>query len=704
LNGKPFKVVKFATDVTQQKMMAADFAGQVAAISKSNAVIEFAMDGTILFANDHFLDAMGYRLDEVQGKHHSIFVEKTEKNSTEYLEFWKKLNRGEYQQAEFKRRGKNGREVWIQASYNPILDLNGKPFKVVKYATDVTQAKLMAADSAGQIAAIRKSTAVIEFDVNGTILYANDRFLEAMGYGLDEVQGKHHSIFVDPAISKSAEYRQFWEKLKRGEYQQAEFRRVTKDGHEVWLQASYNPICDLNGRPFKIVKYATDITKSKLLAADYAGQIASISKSQAMVEFGMAGTILFANENFLNAMGYTLPEIQGRHHSMFVEDELRDSTEYSDFWDNLNRGHYQAGVFKRIGKGGREVWIQASYNPILDLNGRPFKVVKYATEVTEHIKAKIDLQEKVGLILGFVREASKGDLTQEIPVSGTDAIGQIGEGLSQFFKLLRGNVQQILENAVALGVSAERLTALSTQMAADAAQTANQAGLVSQTSNQVSGNVSVMAEGGEHMLNSIKLIGQSSHQSAEVARAAVAAASHATVTISDLSESSTKIGNVVKLITSIAEQTNLLALNATIEAARAGEAGKGFAVVAHEVKELAKETARATNEIGLKVDAIQASTNSAVVAIGQIDSLIHQIDEISASIAAAVEEQTATTNELGRNVNGAAGGVTEIAQSIQSMAKTAMGATKAANDTQTAAQALTGMAAELRTLVGQFKI
>ena len=704
LNGKPFKVVKYATDITKQKLMAADFEGQISAIGASNAVIEFNMDGTIQTANGNFLSAMGYSLPEIKGKHHSMFVDEETKRGSQYREFWEKLNQGEYQAGEYKRLGKGGREIWIQASYNPIFDLNSNPFKVVKYATDITNQKITAADYAGQIAAIGASLAVIEFDIAGKIQTANENFLNTMGYSLAEVKGKHHSMFVDEETKRGSEYQQFWEKLSKGEYQAAEYKRLGKGGREVWIQASYNPILDLNGKPFKVVKYATDITKQKLTGADHAGQIAAIGTSLAVIEFDVDGTIQTANDNFLNAMGYSLAEIKGKHHSIFVDEETRNSSEYRQFWEKLNRGEYQAAEYKRIAKGGREVWIQASYNPILDLNGKPFKVVKYATDITAVVKAKIDFQTKAEAILGVVRAASQGDLTQEITVSGTDTIGQMAEGLATFFRSLRQSVQQILQSAQSVGGSAEKLMSISNQMASNAAETASQSQVVSNTSGEVSKNVSVMASGGKEMLTSIQLIAESSNESARVAKEAVTAASSANRIISELGDSSTKIGNVIKTITSIAQQTNLLALNATIEAARAGEAGKGFAVVAHEVKELAKETARATDEIGVKIEAIQSSTKSAVQAIGQIDSVIKQINEISASIAAAVEEQTATTNEMGRNVNEAASGATEIATSISGVARTAQSTTVAANETHSAAKSLSDLASHLQSLVSRFKI
>jgi methyl-accepting chemotaxis protein len=359
------------------------------ALGRSQAVIEFGMDGIILTANDNFLKALGYSLAEIQGKHHSMFVEQATRDSAAYRDFWAALKRGEYQAAEYKRIGKGGREVWIQATYNPVLDGSGKPVKVVKFATDITARKIRSMEDAGQIAAIGRAQAVIAFEMDGTIVTANENFLRAMGYTLAEIQGKHHSMFVEQAMRDSAAYREFWAKLNRGENQSAEYKRVGKGGKEVWIIASYNPVLDEKGKPFRVVKFATDVTSQKLSTADLAGQIAAIGKSQAVIEFNMDGTIIGANQNFLKTVGYALDEIRGRHHSMFVEPSERDGAAYRDFWAALNRGEYQAAEYKRIGKGGKEVWIQASYNPILDLNGKPFKVVKYATDTTAQVLVRM---------------------------------------------------------------------------------------------------------------------------------------------------------------------------------------------------------------------------------------------------------------------------------------------------------------------------
>jgi len=430
---------------------------QVEAISKSQAVIEFNLDGTIVTANENFLKTLGYSLGEINGKHHSMFVEPAMRDSAAYREFWANLNRGQYQAAAFKRIGKGGKEVWIQASYNPMLDRNGKVYRVIKFATDITAEKLASMEDAGMIAAIGRAQAVIAFNLDGTVVTANENFLKTLGYSLGEIQGKHHSMFVEPAMRDSAAYREFWANLNRGEYQAAEYKRIGKGGKEVWILASYNPILDEKGKPFKVVKFATDVTQQKLRTADLAGQIAAIGKSQAVIEFNMDGSVLTANENFLKALGYSLGEIQGKRHSMFVDASERDGAAYREFWANLNAGRYQAGEFKRIGKGGREIWIQASYNPILDLNGKPFKVVKYATDTTAQVIARKKSDSVRGMmetvaagaeeLNASVREISetmtKSRQTASAAVVRVDAADQQAQRLSAASESMGGIVELI---------------------------------------------------------------------------------------------------------------------------------------------------------------------------------------------------------------------------------------------------------------------
>jgi len=365
-----------------------DAMAQVEAISRSQAVIEFGTDGTIITANKNFLDTMGYALAEIQGKHHAMFVAPDVRDSGEYRAFWADLRAGKYRSGEYKRFGKGRRPIWIQASYNPVLD-GGKPVKIIKLASDITTQKMRNIEDAGKIAAIARVQPVIEFGLDGTIIHANDHFLAAMGYTLAEIKGRHHSMFVLPAERDGAAYKEFWASLNRGEFRSGEFKRYGKGGREVWILASYNPILDDDGRPFKVVKYASDVTQQKLTAADFAGQVAAIRQSQAVIEFDLSGNVLDANDNFLKTLGYTLAEIKGRHHRLFMPAGKADGADYREFWAGLGRGEFQMGEFERAGKGGRQVWIQATYNPIKDLDGKPFKIVKFATDVTSQVIARM---------------------------------------------------------------------------------------------------------------------------------------------------------------------------------------------------------------------------------------------------------------------------------------------------------------------------
>ena len=531
---------------------------QVEAISKSQAVIEFNLDGTIVTANENFLKTLGYSLSEIQGKHHSMFVEPAMRDSAAYREFWANLNRGQYQAAAFKRIGKGGKEVWIQASYNPMLDRNGKVYGVIKFATDITAEKLASMEDAGMIAAIGRAQAVIAFNLDGTIVTANENFLKTLGYSLGEIQGKHHSMFVEPAARDSAAYREFWASLNSGEYQAAEYKRIGKGGKEIWILASYNPILDERGKPFKVVKFATDVTQQKLRTADLAGQIAAIGKSQAVIEFNMDGSILTANENFLHALGYSLGEIQGKRHSMFVEASERDGPAYREFWANLNAGRYQAGEFKRIGKGGKEIWIQASYNPILDLNGKPFKVVKYAADTTTQVIARKRAESVRGMmetvaagaeeLNASVREISetmsKSRQTASEAVGRVDAADQQAQRLSAASESMGGIVELIGNitgqiNLLALNATIESARAGEAGrgfavVASEVKNLANQAKQATDKIGQEIGNLNGISA---DVVNALTAIKQSIQEVSEYVTSTAAAVEEQSTVTSEMSSS-----------------------------------------------------------------------------------------------------------------------------------------------------------------------
>lgn len=384
-HGATIKVVEYVADITESLAERADLSGQIAAIRQSHCVISLAPDGTILDANDAFLEAMGYSTEDVVGRHHRMFVDPSYAHGAEYARFWRDLESGKFQSGEYRRLARGERPVWLQATYSPILDLEGRLTKIVEYALVVTDERLRQAEHQGQIAAIHKAQAVISFSLDGRIIDANDNFLDLMGYRRSEVRGQHHRMFVDDETSSSASYREFWQKLSLGEYQAGEFCRLAKDGREVWLQATYNPIFDMSGRSFRVIKYATDVTEERLKQAEHKGQLEAIHRSQGVISFDLYGNILSVNSNMLEMLGYSLDEVVGQHHRMFVDPQHANSLEYESFWSDLREGKFSSAMYKRLGKGGREVWIRATYNPIFDLRGRPTHVVKFATDVTSDV-------------------------------------------------------------------------------------------------------------------------------------------------------------------------------------------------------------------------------------------------------------------------------------------------------------------------------
>ena len=687
-DGKPFKVIKFASDITGAKQSSLSNEGKVAAISRSQGIIEFDLAGNILDANENFLKLTGYALEEIKGQHHRMFICKEEAGSGAYRAFWQKLGKGEFDSGEYLRFGKNGKRIWIQATYNPILDLYGQPIRVVKYCNDITDTKLtameMAArmeavsasscmlelsadghilnanerlqrilgyglsdlvgkpeshiqfeadthsaahidiwrsmrdnqpvnieirrkgvgdlerwflanfcpimgldgllakvvmladditntkldrlDAAGKLGAIDRSQAIIEFDMEGKILTANENFLKLTGYYLDEIKGRHHRMFVDSAEVASPEYQAFWERLARGEFESGEYKRLGKNNREVWIQAIYNPIFDPFSNPSKVVKFATDITATKLHAAEFEAKVAAIDLGQAVIEFDLNGHVLNANRNFLAAMGYTLREIQGQHHSTFCSAEYTQSKEYRDFWLRLNEGEFISGRFHRVGKFNRDVWIQATYNPIFDLNGKVMKIVKYAHDVT----SEVQLEKR------------------------------IATGAAEMHVQTRKLVESV--NAIAKNSC----------VAAELAQNSS----------------SAAQSGFDALQKSIAAIGS-------------------------IQTSSSRVSEIVNVIGDIANQTNLLAFNAAIEAARAGEHGVGFSVVADEVRKLAERSSVAASEIAKlieesaqHVDKGAEVSREASRSFEGIMSGVARTSESVAEIAESAENQSKMAQEV----------------------------------------------------------
>lgn len=674
--GQPYKVVKFATDITARKLRDADYEGQIAAIGKSMAVIEFSLDGKILNANSNFLDAIGYSLNEIVGQHHSMFVDPAQRQSTEYRRFWEKLGRGEYDSGQYMRIGKGGRQIWIQASYNPIVDAAGKCFKVVKFATDITEQKLRDAESGGQIAAIGKSMAVIEFLPDGTILTANNNFLATLGYSLDEIKGKHHSLFVDATYRQSPEYRMLWEKLARGEYDSGQYLRIGKGGKRVWIQASYNPILDANGKCFKVVKFAADITEQKERNAEFEGQLAAIDKSMAVIEFTLDGKILKANKNFLQTMGYSAAEITGQHHGMFVDPHYRQSAEYKLFWERLGRGQYDAGQYLRLGKNGKQIWIQASYNPILDANGVPFKVVKYATDITEQKNAAATTQQAIEDVMRVMSAVASGNLSEQIT---RDYDGP--------FAQLKANVNDTCNTLTEIISNIRQASTLITSAATEIADGNSD---LSQRTEEQASSLEETAASMEEMMSTVKQSTENAIQASQLAadvlrraRSGGEVVERAVQAMDEINRSSKRVADIIGVINDIAFQTNLLALNAAVEAARAGDQGRGFAVVAGEVRNLAQRSAGAAKEIKELIsdsvskvaDGTQFVNQSGqtlkelVETIGKVDMMMREISDTSQAQKAGIEQVNQAVAQMDQVTQQNAALVEEATAASEAMAE-----------------------------------
>jgi methyl-accepting chemotaxis protein len=468
--------------------------------------------------------------------------------------------------------------------------------------------------------------AIIEFDLDGRILAANQNFLDAMGYTLAEIVGRHHGIFVAPAYRESAEYRDFWRRLRAGSFEAAQYKRLGKGGKEVWIEASYNPVMGRDGKPCRVVKFATDITRQKAETSDREGQIAAIRKSQAVIEFTLDGIILDANANFLATVGYSLDEIKGKHHAMFVDPAYRASAEYASFWAKLARGEYQAAQYRRIGKGGRGVWIQASYNRILDASGRPYKVVKFATDITE----QTTLLERLRCMI----DENFAEIDQAVAHSGHESEAAL--------QASQATAQAVQVTAAASGQLAASVAEVSATMAKSKAAT-------------------------------------------DSAFVQAASAGEFTKRLSEATEAMTGIVNLIQNITS---QINLLALNATIESARAGEAGRGFAVVAQEVKNLANQAAKAAEQITGEIGGVQAISNNVVGALDSIRGSIDAMRGHVAATAASVDEQTTVTRDMSAGMQGTARDVKAIADNITAIASAVKQVSCAVATTREAAKVL----------------
>lgn len=536
--------------------------------------------------------------------------------------------------------------------------------------------------SAAILSALDRSLAIIEFDRQGNILKANENFCSAVGYTKSELVGQHHSMFVDPEFASSSEYKAFWERLGDGIFDSGEYKRFGKGNKEIWIQATYNPVIGRNGKTTKVVKFASDITATKFKSAEDDGKMEAVSRAQAVIEFETDGTIITANKNFCGAIGYELEEITGRHHSMFVETGFADTEEYKHFWRQLAAGEFFAEEFKRIAKGGKEIWIQASYNPIFDMNGKVIKVVKFATDITGRVNAVNDIGN--GL-----RKLAKGDVAQRIDHKFIPELDSLREDFNHSVENLSETLQRIGLNASAIGDGSNEIRSASDELSK---RTETQAASVEQTAaalEEITATVNATAELAGEAGALVRSTKDEAERSGNVVTKAVSA-------MSDIRDSSDQIADIIGVIDDIAFQTNLLALNAGVEAARAGEAGKGFAVVAQEVRELAQRSATAAKEIKDLITRSGAQVQSGVdlvaetgEALKSIVGFVTNVNDHFQKIDSAAQEQATGLKEINRAVN-------TIDQGTQQNAAMAEEATASSHTLSTEVSSLTALLAEFK--------
>jgi len=532
------------------------------------------------------------------------------------------------------------------------------------------------------LAAISASQAVIEFDLNGNVLSANENFCKALGYAASEIVGKHHSMFCDPAEVSSAAYREFWKKLGAGRFESGAYKRIAKGGREIWIQATYNPILR-NGRPFKVVKIASDITGAKERSIEDAGKLDAISRSQAVIEFKPDGEIITANENFCSTLGYSLGEIVGRHHRIFCREDYASSPAYADFWRRLAKGEFFSNEFVRVSKSGKDVWIQAAYNPIVNSEGKVVRVVKFATDVTARISA-------IGQVNAGLEALSEGDLTSSLDQEFVPSMEGLRANFNRSIVKLRQTIVTIGGNGSAIAAAAHEIS-----NAADSfsKRTETQAASLEETAaalEQITTTVNDSSRRAQEAGLLVARTKEGAEASGEVVRNAVGA-------MDAIQQSSNGITNIIGVIDDIAFQTNLLALNAGVEAARAGEAGKGFAVVAQEVRELAQRSAIAAKEIKSLISTSGEQVKRGVELVGRtgeaLSTIVLQVGEINENVTAIVEAAREQAH-----------GLKEINVAVNSMDQATQQNAAMAEESTAASSGLAEQAAAMRDLLAQFRL
>ena len=541
----------------------------------------------------------------------------------------------------------------------------------------------LAQKSQRMIEALDKALAIIEFDPTGKILAANELFCSLMGYKSSEIIGQHHSMFVDPAYAASPAYKEFWIKLGQGTFDSQEYLRIGKGGKQVWIQASYNPILNRSGKVVRIVKLASDKTAARLRNANFEAKLAAISRVQGVIEFAPTGEIIDANENLLNLLGYRLDEIVGKHHRMLVEKNYGESAEYQEFWRKLREGEFVAGEFKRVGKAGQDIWIQASYNPIFDLNNKVASIVKFATDITGRVEA-------VTKVAAGLAELADNNLEHRLDKAFEPAFEQVRSDYNASLERLESTISQIAGSSETIQTGTQEIA---TSISGMSRRIEEQAAGLEQTAAALSEITTTVKQTAEGALEAAL--------AASGARSGAALSSkvmNQTATVMNaISDSSNKITQIIDVMDEIAFQTNLLALNAGVEAARAGDSGRGFAVVAQEVRALAQRSATAAKEIKSLID---SSSGEVRLGVKLVTETAASLDDVTKKVA----QIDASLSEMAQSAKRQAAGLGEVNIAVNRMDEVTQQNAAMIEQSTAAASTLNDEAVGMTKLMAQFRI
>jgi methyl-accepting chemotaxis protein len=665
--------------------------GKINAISNTMAEIEFNMDGTIVTANENFLQATGYSLEEIQNKHHRIFCTPEYAQSTEYEQLWERLNNGESFTGECHRIRKDGSAIWLNASYNPILDFKGRPFRVVKYATDITE-EIMQREQVKTLSLVANETdnSVIITDAEERIEYVNPGFMKITGYSLEEVYGKKPGDFLQGPLTNKQTKARIRQALDAGKPFYEEILNYSKNGDTYWVSLSINPVFDEDGVIERYISIQANVTETKEQALDSSTRIDAIERAMAVSEFTPDGIVTRANDNFLQVMGYAESDIIGKHHRMFCDSEYASSAEYSDFWHRLSSGDFVQQEFKRVNQDGDTVWLQGSYNPIIDSTGEVVKVVLYATDITEQVITRLENERGMKECVGVMKAVAHGNLNKRMNDEYEGEFAGIKQAVNATVDKLVATISSILEVSASVNSSTAEIASGSNDLSS---RTESQASSLEETAasmEEMTGTVKGNAENAREA-------SQYSEEARDVAEKGGKVVTSAIEAMTAIEQSSQKIADIISVIDEIAFQTNLLALNAAVEAARAGEAGKGFAVVASEVRSLAGRSASASKEIkALIQDSVEQVQNGSQLVnntgntLQDIITSVSKVAEIVGGIASASQEQAIGINQI----NTAVSQMDEMTQQNAALVE----------QTNAAVHSLAGKGRELEELIAFFTV